>query len=84
LKLAYEAQSAKNSSTCTLNAADEVAVEAFLNEQIPFTGIAEVVAETLGRLPGRTPQSVGEVLEIDEESRAVARECVRERVAVQA
>jgi len=47
LRLACEAQAAKNSATCSLNAADEVAVEAFLAEQIPFTGIAEVVAETL-------------------------------------
>ena len=84
LRLAYQAQEAKNSSTCTLNAADEVAVEAFLNEQIPFTGIAEVVAETLSRVPARTPGSVAEVLEIDIQSRAVARECVRQRVAVQA
>ena len=73
-----------DSSTCTLNAADEVAVEAFLNEQIPFTGIAEVVAETLSRVPGRTPPTVAEVLEIDKESRAAARECVRQRAAVQA
>jgi 1-deoxy-D-xylulose-5-phosphate reductoisomerase len=84
LRLAYEAQKAKNSSTCTLNAADEVAVEAFLNERISFSGIAEVVAETLSRMPGRTPSSVAEVLEIDNESRAVARECVRQRAAVQA
>lgn len=84
LKLAYEAQAARNSSTCTLNAADEIAVEAFLNEQISFPGIGEVVAETLSRVPGRTPKSVGEVLEIDIESRTVARECVRQRAAVQA
>lgn len=84
LRLAYEAQKAKNSSTCTLNAADEIAVGAFLNEQIPFTGIAEVVAETLSRVPGRTPGSIAEVLEIDRESRAAARECVRQRAAVQA
>jgi 1-deoxy-D-xylulose-5-phosphate reductoisomerase len=84
LRLAYEAQKIKNSSTCTLNAADEVAVEAFLNERISFTGIAEVVAETLSRMPGRTPSTVAEVLEIDNESRAVARECVRQRAAVQA
>ena len=68
LRLAYEAQEAKNSSTCTLNAADEVAIEAFLNERIPFTGIAEVVEETLSRMPGRTPSTVAEVLEIDKES----------------
>lgn len=84
LRLAYQAQESQNSSTCTLNAADEVAVEAFLAEQIPFTGIAEIVTETLNRVPGRVPRSVAEVLEIDEESRATARECVRQRAAVQA
>jgi 1-deoxy-D-xylulose-5-phosphate reductoisomerase len=84
LKLAYEAQQARNSSTCSLNAADEVAVDAFLREQIPFTGIAEVVAETLSRVPARVPRSVAEVLEIDRESRAVAAECVRQRTTVQA
>ena len=84
LKLAYQAQEAQNSSTCTLNAADEIAVEAFLNEQISFPGIAEVVEETLSRVPTRVPASVEEVLAIDMESRAAARECVRQRAAVQA
>jgi len=84
LRLAYESQKTGGSSGCTLNAADEVAVEAFLAEQIPFTGIAEVVADTLGRVPVRKPQTVDELLDIDRESRAVARECVRERAAVQA
>ena len=84
LKLAYEAQETGGSSTCTLNAADEIAVEAFLREQISFTGITEVVSETLSRVPVRHPASVGEVLEIDMESRAAARECVRQRSAVQA
>jgi 1-deoxy-D-xylulose-5-phosphate reductoisomerase len=84
LTLAYEAQNARNSSTCTLNSADEVAVEAFLNEQISFPAIAEVVAETLSRVPGRVPASVEDVLEIDSESRRVAREYVRQRTAVRA
>src|SRR5579863_7978052 len=43
LKLAYAAQETGGSATATLNAADEIAVEAFLAEQIPFTGIAETV-----------------------------------------
>ena len=60
------------------------AVEAFLGDQIAFTGIAEVVSEVLARVPGRVPRSVGEVLEIDRESRAVARECVKLRAAVRA
>ncbi|HYI94224.1 MAG TPA: 1-deoxy-D-xylulose-5-phosphate reductoisomerase [Bryobacteraceae bacterium] len=84
LGLAYEAQNARDSSTCILNAADEIAVEAFLNEQISFPAIADVVSATLSRMPSRTARSVGEVLEIDIESRAVARECVRQRAAVQA
>jgi 1-deoxy-D-xylulose-5-phosphate reductoisomerase len=73
LKLAYEAQEAGGSATCTLNAADEVAVEAFLAGRISFPGIAALIAETLQRVPVREARSVGEVLEIDRESRAVAR-----------
>ena len=73
LKLAYEAQETGGSATCTLNAADEVAVEAFLAGRISFPGIAALIAETLERVPVRDARSVGEVLEIDRESRAVAR-----------
>jgi 1-deoxy-D-xylulose-5-phosphate reductoisomerase len=78
LRLAYEAQEAGGSATCTLNAADEIAVESFLNRRISFPAVAEVVEETLNRIPVRHPQSIGEVLEIDRESREVARRLVRE------
>src|SRR5258708_16762371 len=77
LKLAYQAQAEGGSATCTLNAADEVAVEAFLKEEISFPSIAAVVEETLEGVPVRQPQSVQEVLEIDEMSRAAARQIVR-------
>jgi 1-deoxy-D-xylulose-5-phosphate reductoisomerase len=73
LKLAYQCQEAGGSATCTLNAADEVAVEAFLKCEIPFPGIAAVVEETLNRLPNRHPRTVADILEIDKESRATAR-----------
>ena len=76
LRMAYEAQRAGGSATCTLNAADEVAVDSFLEERISFPGIWEVVAETLDRVPSRTAASVDEILEIDRESRRVAREVV--------
>ncbi len=79
LRLAYQAQRAGGSATCTLNAADEIAVEAFLNEKISFPSIAAVVEETLERVPNRQPASIQEVLEIDELSRAAARQIVRER-----
>jgi 1-deoxy-D-xylulose-5-phosphate reductoisomerase len=78
LRLAYEAQEAGGSATCTLNAADEIAVESFLGRRISFPAIAEVVEETLNLVPVRHPRSIGEVLEIDRESREVARGLVRE------
>jgi 1-deoxy-D-xylulose-5-phosphate reductoisomerase len=61
-----------------------VAVGAFLAGQIPFTGIAEVVSETLERAPGWSPRTVNDVLEIDAESRRIAQQCVRERTLVRA
>jgi 1-deoxy-D-xylulose-5-phosphate reductoisomerase len=79
LNLAYQCQEAGGSATCTLNAADEIAVEAFLEGRIGFLAIDEVVQETLARVPVRRPQSVGEILEIDGESRRVARELVAAR-----
>jgi 1-deoxy-D-xylulose-5-phosphate reductoisomerase len=79
LSLAYQAQNAGGSATATLNAADEVAVEAFLSERIPFPGIAETVAETLARVPAREPRSVQEVLAIDRESREEARSVIKSR-----
>jgi 1-deoxy-D-xylulose-5-phosphate reductoisomerase len=81
LKLAYQCQEAGGSSTCTLNAADEIAVEAFLKGKIGFPRIAAVVEETLRRMPNRQPNTVGEILEIDEESRSLARELVAHQAA---
>jgi 1-deoxy-D-xylulose-5-phosphate reductoisomerase len=79
LKLAYAAQEAGGSATATLNAADEIAVEAFLSRQIPFPAIAATVAETLERVPGREPSSIADVLEVDAVSRRVAREVIAAR-----
>jgi len=73
LRLAYQAQEAGGAATCTLNAADEVAVEAFLNEEISFPAISHVVEETLNRAPRQRAGSIEELLEIDRESRQLAR-----------
>ena len=81
LKLAYQCQEAGGSATCTLNAADEVAVEAFLQGQIGYLSIYEIVQETLSRVPSRTPRTVGDILEIDRESRAAARALATARAA---
>ena len=82
LRLAYEAQRAGGSATCTLNAADEIAVEAFLNGEISYPGVAAVVEETLSRVPGRQPQTIAEVLEIDRESRRAARDAAGQRARI--
>ncbi|MFB3829496.1 MAG: 1-deoxy-D-xylulose-5-phosphate reductoisomerase [Bryobacteraceae bacterium] len=79
LKLAYRCQEAGGAATCVLNAADEVAIEAFLQGRIPFPGIWEVVEETLQRMPPRQPHSIQDILEIDEQARGVAGELIAGR-----
>jgi 1-deoxy-D-xylulose-5-phosphate reductoisomerase len=81
LKLAYQAQQAGGSATCTLNAADEIAVGAFLEGRVSFPGIAEIVEQTLSTVAASNPSSIGEVLEIDERSRSVASALVARRGA---
>ncbi len=81
LKLAYQCQEAGGSATCILNAADEIAVEAFLQGRIGYLSIFEIVQETLSRMPPRTLRSVGDILDVDRESRAKARELATARAA---
>jgi len=79
LRLAYQAQNTGGTATCTLNAADEIAVEAFLGNRISFPGIAEVVEETLERVPVSPVHSIAALLETDRQAREVARQVARER-----
>ncbi len=79
LRMAYDALKTGGSAGCTLNAADEIAVEAFLRHEIPFSAIAEVVEETLARVACIEAESVGQLLDIDRRSRETAGRIVRER-----
>ena len=74
LDLGYEASRIGGTATAVLNAADEVAVEAFLDGRIRFVDIPEVVATALGRHTAIRPGSVEEVEEADAEARTYARE----------
>lgn len=65
LKLAIEACQAGQAATTTLNAANEVAVEAFLNRQIGFMDIAKTVDRVLNKLTLPDPISIESVFEID-------------------
>jgi 1-deoxy-D-xylulose-5-phosphate reductoisomerase len=81
LKLAYQCQETGGSATCTLNAADEIAVEAFLEGRIAYPSIYETVSETLSKMPERNLRTVGDILEMDRESRALARQSIAARAA---
>ncbi|HEY6628401.1 MAG TPA: 1-deoxy-D-xylulose-5-phosphate reductoisomerase [Acidimicrobiia bacterium] len=72
IDIAFAAGSQGGSSPAVLNAADEVAVEAFLQRRLGFLGIAEVVARTLEAVPWREVADVDAVLSADVEARATA------------
>ena len=80
LALGYEAGRAGGTATAVLNAADEVAVAAFLDGQITFIDIGSVVADVLLRHRPSIPVDVEEIVAVDREARAHAREvCARLR-----
>jgi 1-deoxy-D-xylulose-5-phosphate reductoisomerase len=72
LRLAYNAIRAGGSAGCTLNAADEIAVEAFLAGRIAYLDIEKIVAGTLERVPVSHPATIAELLEVDRRSREIA------------
>jgi len=72
IDIAFAAGIQGGSSPAVLNAADEVAVEAFLQRRLGFLGIAEVVARTLETVPWREVPDVETVLAADAEARATA------------
>ena len=76
LALAREAGACGGSAPCVLNAADEVAVEAFLAGRIPFTAIPAVIAEALEAHEPQPFAHFEEVYECDERAREAARELV--------
>jgi 1-deoxy-D-xylulose-5-phosphate reductoisomerase len=83
LRLAREAMKKGGAMPCALNAADEVAVAAFLERRLPFLGIPEVIERVLGRMPRLKFDKMDDVLTADLEARRMAKEEV-ERVAVAA
>lgn len=62
-----------------LNAANEIAVEAFLNGRIGFTGIATVVGATLAALPAEPVRDLDQLLAVDRAARDAALRSIAER-----
>jgi 1-deoxy-D-xylulose-5-phosphate reductoisomerase len=76
LSLAYESLRMGGTASCILNAADEIAVGAFLENRIGFPAIASVVEKTLEQMPHKTASSVAEILEADAAARRVAQNVI--------
>jgi 1-deoxy-D-xylulose-5-phosphate reductoisomerase len=76
LRLAYEAADSGPAACIALNAADEIAVAAFLEGRIPFLGIPRTIEEVLAETPARVPASIQDVLAADEEARECARNVI--------
>jgi 1-deoxy-D-xylulose-5-phosphate reductoisomerase len=72
LRLAYEAAEKGGAHPIALNAADEIAVEAFLDGKIPFTAIPRTIEAVLQGTPEHHPATIAEVLAFDRESRELA------------
>jgi 1-deoxy-D-xylulose-5-phosphate reductoisomerase len=80
LRLAREALKANGSAPAVLNAANEIAVAAFLAGRLPFTGIAAVVERVLTELAAQVaPSDICALLEVDEQARVVAEREVKRR-----
>jgi 1-deoxy-D-xylulose-5-phosphate reductoisomerase len=72
LRLAFEAAEKGGAHAIALNAADEVAVEAFLDRRIPFMGIPRTIERVLASTPEAHPATIAEVLAADREARQMA------------
>jgi 1-deoxy-D-xylulose-5-phosphate reductoisomerase len=69
LRLARQAGEVGGTAPCVLNAADEVAVAAFLDRRLPFTGIADVVERMLAEMPAEPVSHFEDLFAVDEQAR---------------
>jgi len=77
LRLALEAGAAGGTAPCVLNAADEIAVAAFLDGRIPFTGIAAVIGRVLEEMPAQPVGHFDDLFAADAEARRRSEEQVQ-------
>ena len=77
LELAYECLKIQKSAPAVLNAANEIAVEEFLNNKIKFTSIPKIVEKTLNKTSFSQLNSIKDVIEVDSESRLRAQSLIK-------
>jgi 1-deoxy-D-xylulose-5-phosphate reductoisomerase len=81
LRLAYEAAEAGPAHCIALNAADEIAVAAFLAGDLPFMGIPRTIERVLELTPAANPATIAEVLAADDAARETARSVAADMLA---
>jgi len=77
LRLAYEALRLGGTATATLNAANEIAVDLFLNNLITFNQIPHLIREALASMPVKASPSLEDIIETDRATRVVVKEASR-------
>ncbi|MGE5471476.1 MAG: 1-deoxy-D-xylulose-5-phosphate reductoisomerase [Bacteroidota bacterium] len=80
LQLAYDVLAEGGTASAILNAANEVAVAAFLDCQLPFLGIAKVNQAVLAALPAGPQDSLADILAADADARQLAARMIRDRL----
>ncbi|MDB4091243.1 MAG: 1-deoxy-D-xylulose-5-phosphate reductoisomerase [Flavobacteriales bacterium] len=74
LQLAFDALESEGTAACTLNAANEVSVQAFLDDEISFVDIAKINEKVLSKVSNILKPSFEDYVSVDKESRRIARE----------
>ena len=80
LRLAREALDAGGAAPAAFNAANEVAVDAFIERKISFLQIPKTIESTLQQIPSTHPENLQEVLDADQVARNLAKSCIEELV----
>ena len=76
LRLAFEAMEVSGTSPTVLNAANEIAVQSFLQKTISYVQIAEVIQHVMSEIPSQQPGSLQTIIAVDEESRHAAQDYI--------
>lgn len=76
LQLAYDALAEGGNRCCVLNAANEIAVAAFLEDKVSFLGMSDILEETLCHIKNTNNLSLDDYIAFDTESRIVARDLI--------
>jgi 1-deoxy-D-xylulose-5-phosphate reductoisomerase len=82
ISLARQALKNGNGSPTILNAANEIAVQAFVENKIPYLDIVTVCTDVLNKMSGFAPSTIDEVFLIDQQAREIATKIIHKKIAV--